>query len=156
MRRRLLLSMIWRAPGAMLLAPALARAAGMWSLVSPDEVARDRAAPRKPITRGMLPPGAPVIQVERPNTEAQLPRPFSVRVRFVPAPDASIVTSTFKATYGWLGIDITERLLEHATLTADGLTADDVNAPAGEHRVTVSIGDSRGRVGSRTFRFTIA
>jgi len=72
------------------------------------------------------------------------------------SPDAKIVTSSFKATYGWLGVDITQRLLEHATLTANGLAADDINAPTGQHRVTVSIADTHDRVGTRTFRFTIA
>lgn len=133
-----------------------ARAGTGWSLVTDAEVARDRVAPHKPLTRGMPVAGAPRIVVDRPNTEAQLPRPFSVRVRFVPAADARIVTSSFKATYGWLGIDITTRLLEHARLTAEGLSADDINAPAGEHQVTVSIADNVGRVGTQTFRFTIA
>jgi hypothetical protein len=150
MHRRLLLSL--------LLVPAAwpARAGAPWSLISPDEVARDRAAPHKGLTRGLVPLGTPRIEVDRPNTEAELPHPFSVRVRFVPSPGAKIVTSTFKATYGWLAIDITDRLLEHARLSADGLVADDINAPAGQHRVTVSIADTMGRVGERTFRFTIA
>jgi hypothetical protein len=148
-RRALLLSLVSVA------AASRARASS-WSLVSPDEVARDRKAPHPPATRGLVPLGVPKIEVDRPNTEAQLPHPFSVRIRFVPAPDAKIVVSTFKATYGWLNIDITERLLEHAKLSADGLVADDINAPSGEHRVTVSIADTAGRVGSRTFRFTIA
>jgi hypothetical protein len=133
-----------------------ARAVASWSLVTDTEFARDAAAPRKALTRALPVAGAPQIQVERPDTEAQLPRPFSVKVRFVPAPDAKIVPSTFRATYGWLEIDITQRLLEHATLSTDGLSADDINAPAGQHRVTVSIADTRGRVGARTFRFTIA
>jgi hypothetical protein len=143
---------------AMLFAPAAwrAHAAAPWSLITDAEAARDRAAPRKALTRALALPSAPKIEVVRPDTEAGLPRPFSVRVRFVPAPDAKIVTASFKATYGWLGIDITARLLEHAKLSADGLVADDVNAPAGEHRVTVSIADTAGRVGERTFRFTIA
>ncbi len=141
----------------LLLAPAVwpARAATPWSLVTPDEFARDLAAPHKSITRGLT-PGAPAIEVERPTSEAELPHPFSVRVRFVPAPDAKIVTSTFKATYGWLGLDITQRLLEHAKLTPDALTVDDINAPSGKHQVTLSIADNNGRVGTRTFRFTIA
>lgn len=148
-RRTLLLSLL-------LVAAASRARAAMWSLVSPDEVARDRKAGHPPATRGLVPLGVPKIEVDRPNTEARLPHPFSVRIRFVPAPDAKIVVSSFKATYGWLNIDITDRLLEHAKLSADGLTADDINAPSGEHRVTVSIADTAGRVGSRTFRFSIA
>ena len=51
--------------------------------------------------------------------------------------------------YGWLGIDITARLLEHATETAYGLSAKNVDLPFGDHTITVSIADSNGRTGSR-------
>lgn len=149
MQRRLVFAL------ALVALPWRARAAAPWSLVTEGEAARDRAAPHKPLTRGMPAPGAPKIEVVTPASEDQLPRPFSVKVRFVPGPDAKIVTSSFRATYGWLGIDITGRLLEHAKLSADGLAAEDVNAPSGQHSVTVSIADTQGRVGTRTFRFTI-
>jgi len=133
-----------------------ARAANAWSLVSADEVERDRSAPRKALTRGLALPNAPQIQVLTPEESARLPHPFSVHAKFIPAPDATIVVSSFRATYGWLEIDITDRLLQHARVTADGVAAEDVDAPSGEHRVNVSIADSLGRVGHRSFRFTIA
>jgi hypothetical protein len=53
--------------------------------------------------------------------------------------------STFRAKYGWLGIDITALLLEHATETADSLSAQNVDLPSGDHSITVSISDSAGR-----------
>jgi hypothetical protein len=60
-----------------------------------------------------------------------------------------------RATYGWLGIDITRRLLAHATRTANTLSAENVNIPLGRHRVTISVADTAGRVGSRTFQISI-
>jgi len=63
---------------------------------------------------------------------------------------------SFQALYGFFNIDITSRLLEHAKVTADGLVAENVNIPAGEHRVTLEIADNEGRVGTRTFKFTVA
>jgi hypothetical protein len=63
--------------------------------------------------------------------------------------------STFPAKYGWLGIDITARLLEHATETADSLSAKNVDLPSGDHSITVSISDSAGRTGSRVLRLSV-
>jgi hypothetical protein len=63
--------------------------------------------------------------------------------------------STFPARYGWLGIDITARLLEHATETADSLSAINVDLPSGDHSITVSISDSAGRTGSRVLRLSV-
>jgi hypothetical protein len=134
---------------------ALARAADTWLLVSDDEFQRDLAAPHHAPTRALTAAGAPRIEVVKPNSETQLPRPFSVRIRFVPQGDAAINLASFRAGYGWLDIDITKRMLEHAKLSADGLAADDVDAPAGEHRVNISIADTLGRVGTRSFKFAI-
>jgi hypothetical protein len=134
------------------------RAATSWALVSDAEFARDRAAapPHPVLTRSLPVLGAPKIEVVRPNVEARVPRPFSFRIRFEPQDGTAIDLASFRAGYGWLDIDITARLLEHARLSADGLAADDIDAPSGEHRVTISIADSRHRVGSRVFRFQIA
>ena len=63
---------------------------------------------------------------------------------------------TFKATYGWLGVNITGRLLEHATTTPNGLSAENVDLPAGDHKVTLSIADTIGKISTRTFRFSVA
>jgi hypothetical protein len=63
---------------------------------------------------------------------------------------------TLSATYGWLGINITQRLLDHAVKTPNGLAADNVELPPGDHRVTLSIADMSGKTASRTFRFSVS
>jgi hypothetical protein len=63
---------------------------------------------------------------------------------------------TFNVTYGWLGINITRRVLEHAVTTPHGLSAENVDLPAGDHRVTVSIADMSGKTASKTFRFSVS
>jgi hypothetical protein len=150
MRRRLLLVL---GAGA---AIRSAHAASGWTLIDEADVRRDRAVGPQGATRGVSAPGGPVIAVDKPSSEQGLPKPFAFRMRFIPPADAAIDPATFHATYGWLDLDITARLLEHARLTAEGLSADDINAPSGQHRVTISIADTLGRKGSRTFRFTIA
>jgi len=81
--------------------------------------------------------------------------PLNIRVRFVPSEGSAINTTTFRATYGFLGIDITDRLLQHAKLDAQQLKADNVSIPAGDHKVTLTIADNQGRENSRTFEFTV-
>ena len=44
----------------------------------------------------------------------------------------AIDIQSFRATYGWLGIDITGRLLEHATKLPDSLVAENVDLPVGD------------------------
>jgi hypothetical protein len=152
MYRRLLLG------GSFLALAVPARAAGDWDLVTPAEVMRDLAAPHTPEThtRGLPQPGAPQIVVDQPAASQTLHPPLTFRVRFVAAPGAAIDAQSFRATYGFLGIDITGRLLQHAKLTGQELDAENVAVPAGDHKVTLKIADSQGRESTRTFQFTVS
>ena len=151
--------------GLFLVLAAPTRATGLWALVVPEEARRENEArsllatrslarPRDPEVLGV--PGAPEILVDQPYEAGTLRSPLSVRVRFVPETGATIDTRSFRASYGSLGIDITARVLQHARLSAQVLSAENVDIPAGSHKVTLKIADSRGREGSRTFRFTVA
>ena len=134
---------------ALLVLPGKWAIAVAWPLVTPGAEARDDAAPH---LRQSTPPGvqgAPVITLRRPDTSRTLSNPMTFDIQFRAAPGATINPSTFQARYGWLGINITSRLLEHATRTPTGLLAANVNVPTGNHRVSVSVADNRGRVGTR-------
>ena len=126
-----------------------------WDLITPEEEARDNAAPHvsQPAPRAV--PQSPVIDVRQPNLSRPIYNPTTINVQFRAAHGAAIVISTFRATYGWLGIDITARLLEHATKTANSLSAQNVDLPVGDHKITVSIADSHGRTGSRVLRMSV-
>jgi hypothetical protein len=151
MHRRYLLAGLFLA----LILPA--RAADVWQLVTPEEVARDAAGNHMamPGLRALPQPGAPTIVVEQPGTAAKLHPPVTFLIRFVPEAGTAINTDSFHAKYGWLGIDITSRLLQHARLVGQTLQADNVAIPAGDHKVTLEIADFRGRVASQTFNFTV-
>ena len=69
-----------------------------------------------------------------------------VRDLFGLAQGATINRSPLRVKYGWLGIDVTQRLLGHATWTAGGLFAADADVPTGNHRISVSIADNLGEV----------
>lgn len=81
---------------------------------------------------------------------------MTIEVRFTPGPGSSVDMNSFNATYGRLGINITQRLLDHAVVTPDGLSAANVELPSGNHRVTLSIADTSGKTASKTFRFSVA
>jgi hypothetical protein len=132
-----------------------AQAQTVWQLVTPDEAQRDLAAPHEP--RRAVPGLAhgPTIEMRRPDITSPVRVPVDINVQFIPRPNTNIDVATFKATYGWLGIDITRRLLDHASLTPAGLSANNAQLPPGGHRVTLSVADTLGQVGSRTFEFTV-
>jgi hypothetical protein len=124
-----------------------------WALVTPDEEARDRAAPQVPGPPDL--PSPPTINLVRPDLSRPLQNPVTIEVRFHPGPGKTIDMQSFRATYGWLSIDITRRLLEHAVATSNSLLAENVNLPIGRHRITLSISDTSGKRASRTFRFSV-
>lgn len=125
-----------------------------WDLVTPEEDARDRAAPQTPAPPDLPPP--PVIRVVRPDLSKPIRNPVTIEVQFAAGPNAPIDMRTFNATYGRLGLNITRRLLEHAVTTSDGLSAENVNLPSGNHRVTLSIADTSGKRASQTFQLSVS
>src|SRR6516162_3438924 len=127
-----------------------------WDLITPEEEARDNAAPHVSQATPRTVPHSPVIDVRQPNLSRPIYNPTTINVQFRAAHGATIVMSTFRATYGWLGIDITARLLEHATKTANSLSAQNVDLPVGDHKITVTIADNHGRTGSRVLRMSVA
>jgi len=71
------------------------------------------------------------------------------------AEPVTIDLSSLRVTYGWLGVDIAKRVMEHAHVVASGLLAENADIPAGYHRVTLQIADNMHRVGVRTFEFIV-
>jgi hypothetical protein len=93
--------------------------------------------------------------VIQPDPQKPISGPVTIQIAFRTQPGASIVPSTFEATYGFLGLDITARLLQHAKLTPQGITAEDVSIPQGKHNITLSVADTLGRIAKRTFQVTV-
>lgn len=129
------------------------RAQAPWPLVPPDVDARDRAAPHVPGAPNL--PAPPTINLLRPDISAPIRNPVSIELRFDPGPGRAIDMGSFRATYGWLSIDITRRLLRHATAIPNGLLAENVDLPVGNHRIVLSIADTAGKRASRTFQFSV-
>jgi hypothetical protein len=101
---------------------------------------------------------APQIVVQEPNSRALIRPPLHLDLRFKPAPDAQIDTSSFQVVYkyGLLRKDITDRILPFLILTRDGATGASTAAiPAGEHTLIIRIRDTLKRMGEQTVTFRI-
>lgn len=125
-----------------------------WDLVTRNENARDRAAPHVPAPPNTLPP--PRIDILRPDLSRPIRNPVTIEVLFTPGPGREIDMRSFHASYGWLGMNVTNRLLRHAVAGPNTLSASNVELPIGDHRITLSIADDAGKRASRTFRFSVA
>jgi len=136
------------------LAAVPVRAQPTWRLITPEEEARDDIAPHVPAPPDQ--PAPPTIDLLRPDISQPIQNPVTIEVRFEPGPGNMIDMDSFRATYGWLGINITRRLLAHAELISNGLIAHDVELPSGSHRVTLSIADTAGKRASRTFNLSVS
>jgi hypothetical protein len=80
--------------------------------------------------------------------------PVTIRVSFHPQSGATIDVMTFRVLYYGF-FDITSRIVQHAVLSASGISAANAQLPSGHHQVTVQIADNMRRFGSRTFEFTV-
>ena len=131
------------------------RPSAAWELVTREEFKRESTAPHNKAAHAAARPGAPIITVEEPNPRRLITPPVTVRVTFRPQDGATIDPRTFRATYGWLGIDITRHIVANAKLSESGLVAKNASVPAGSYRVTLRVADNRHRVGTRTVEFTV-
>lgn len=132
------------------------RRALAWTLITNDEFINESRA----LQGASAPPspqaaGAPTIEILDPDTTKPIKSPVTIRIRFNSQPGATINPATFRAKYGWLGIDITDRLVGHAQVTASGISADNAEVPAGQYTITLQIADNLGRIGTRTLQFSV-
>jgi len=142
------------------LAALMAPRALAFRLITPQEAAASaESAHLHGLMRGLtpqpLPTTLPRIDIVSPKLATDVHSPVTIQLKFVPAKGAVILPDTFRAYYGWLGIDITDRIREHAKITAAGLTADDAELPSGTHDLTLKIKDSEDHTFERSLSFTV-
>ena len=101
-------------------------------------------------------PKGPAIQVIYPQSlDIPLKNPFKMEVLFKPQQGATLDFTSFKALYGVLKLDITDRLLKEATKTATGIRLANVDVPSGRHKLLLSIKDSQGHVSAKEIIFKV-
>ena len=101
-------------------------------------------------------PRGPAIQVVDPQSlDLPLKNPFKMEVLFKPQQGATLDFTSFKALYGVLKLDITDRLLKEATKTATGIRLANVDVPSGRHKLLLSIKDSKGHLSAKEIIFKV-
>ncbi|MCK5830555.1 MAG: hypothetical protein KAH20_09655 [Methylococcales bacterium] len=97
----------------------------------------------------------PNITVERPTVDVKINSPTNIHLSFKASSDSKIDIDSLQFLYGWLNLDITERIKQNAKITSSGLSANNVALPDGDHVITVKISDSKGRTKEKEIEFTI-
>jgi hypothetical protein len=97
----------------------------------------------------------PAIEVVNPHIMAgPLPSPVSIELTFR-TDGAAIDMKSFQALYGALRLDITDRIMEKAKVTASGLKIDNAQIPKGTHRLFLAVSDVKGRRTDRELRIQV-
>src|SRR5579863_2291329 len=100
---------------------------------------------------------APTITVSKPDTQGPIRPPVDIDVQFTPAAGATVNVGSLKILYGFLKLDITQRILQApgVQVSAGGLRAAGAKLPSGSHKLFIEVADNLGRVGRRTVEFTV-
>jgi hypothetical protein len=92
----------------------------------------------------------PSIIVVSPSASGFIRSPFALKIRFQSHGGASIDADSILLTYRKVPpIDLTQRV--RSFITPEQINIDNVQAPAGQHRIQVELKDSRGHTVSTEF-----
>ena len=126
-----------------------------FELISPQELNASMTAPQSLAPKASPVPGAPQIDILEPRLGSVITSPTSIQLVFKPSADSAVRPETFRVLYGRLRLDITQRLLGVATLSAAGIHVQGASLPKGSHRLLLSIEDTLGRQGQRQLDFDV-
>jgi hypothetical protein len=137
---------------------AAAAFAGPVVLVTQEEVRAEAQSgiTEPPRRRALTVAGAPKISVLQPVIAgASLRNPIRIELQFSSAPDAEIDPGSFRAYYGFLRIDLTERIVKSVRVAKSGLKVENAELPPGSHRLFLRIADSKERASETELRFVV-
>ena len=130
-----------------------------WPLITKEDVDQDRSTGRVATPQAQIVKGAPTITVDEPDPKKSIRSPVAIRIKFEAHDGAKINPQTFKVIYGFgfIGLDITDRIRSHANVAPSGISADDAQIPSGQHKITIQVADDNEppRMGVQTFEFTV-
>lgn len=98
----------------------------------------------------------PIIEIIQPSVKSgKVGSPMTIEVKFRAIDGKKIDPSSFKLFYGAFKLDVTERLLKSAKITASGFSIDNVEIPQGEHRLVLRVSDDAGSSGIKELRVKV-
>jgi hypothetical protein len=98
---------------------------------------------------------SPLITINSPLVTSELHSPIRIEINFKAPDDANIQVDSLKVMYGWLNLDITDRIRLHAQISHAGILAENVELPVGKHNITIEITDTMERSAEKEFSFEI-
>lgn len=146
---------------AAVLGSALASAAaGGFQLLTTREYQSELAARAAPgaefVIRG-ADFNAPIITVVKPDAKGPITPPVDIDVRFQPAAGATVNIGSLKIMYGFLKLDITDRILKApgVQVSPAGLRASGAKLPSGSHKLLIEVADNLGRTARQPIQFVV-
>jgi hypothetical protein len=101
-------------------------------------------------------PSDPQIKIVAPTLDKPLTAPLDIDVQFVSASATVIRPDTFRVCYlGFITMDITQRITDHVTVSAQGVRVSGAQLPRGHHHLMMLIADAQGHFGRREANFDI-
>jgi len=147
-------------PALLAAALASALASGTFQLLSGDEYRSEvaaRAAPGATLLSRAADLDAPTITVLKPGSTSAIKPPVDIDLQFKAAPGARVNPATLKILYGFLKLDVTQRILgaPGVQVSADGLRCSGARLPSGNHKLVIEIADTLGRTAVQPLQFTV-
>jgi hypothetical protein len=157
---RATISLIAMVAAAVVANAASAAPPGGFELLSEKEYRSEltaRALPGAALIPRAADLNAPSIVVVTPDSKAPIQPPVDIDLRFKPAAGANVNVASLKIMYGFLKLDITQRILQApgVQVTAAGLVAKGARLPSGTHKLLIQVSDNLGRAGSQLLEFTV-
>jgi hypothetical protein len=135
--------------------------AAAFELISDGEYKTDTSArpngaetPDFAVSRSMT-PLFPKIEILAPSSIAEVKPPVRIDVKFIGEEGKPVDPDTFHVYYGFMGIDITDRIRKATPITAAGFTAEGAELPPGAHTLRLEIADKSGRKSNLTLKFRV-
>ncbi len=121
-----------------------------------SRAASAEAGKARPPRLRSLKTAAPQIEVLVPSVDGStVAAPLRIELAFRPAPGTRVVPESFRALYGVLKIDLTERLIRHAVISEAGVVVDRALVPDGNHRFLLRVSDDQGNLGEQELRVRV-
>lgn len=130
-------------------------------LVTPQEMTREQEllasgqTPPPPLRRRAVADGPELALLKPVSLSQPLKAPFPINLAFKPKDGAQVVPESFRALYGAFRLDITDRIVKHAKVGANGIDLDKAEIPSGSHRLVLQVRDDKNRLGETEIRFSV-
>ena len=122
-----------------------------------SELDKRASAPNAPLILKGADFNAPVITVVSPNHSGPIAPPVDIDVEFKPAQGANVDIGSLKIFYGFLHLDITQRILQApgVQVSPAGLKANGARLPSGSHKLLIQVADNLGRTARQPLEFIV-